>query len=211
MLLEQPQPAAVEAWLAAAQISNPEIQAQRILLDIATLEVARHKSDHLPTVDVFVARNVQQNPSMSTERSDASSIGLRLSMPLYSGGRTQSAVREAAAEQSLAEYALEDTRRAIKAATWDAWSEVMTGIAQVQALEAAKKSAQMAVDANRLGYSVGVRVGIDVLKVQSQLSETVQQLSQARYDTLLAQLMLKAAVGTLRESDLVSINALLHH
>nr|WP_256353658.1 TolC family protein [Pseudomonas sp. PDM30] len=136
---------------------------------------------------------------------------MRLSMPLYSGGRTQSAVRKAVAEQSHAEYALEDARRAVNAATWDAWSEVMTGIAQVQALEAAKKSAQMAVDANRLGYSVGVRVSIDVLEVQGQLSETVQKLSQARYDTLLAQLKLKAAVGALQGSDLISINALLHH
>lgn len=211
MLLEAPQPAAVEAWLAAAQSSNPDIQAQRILLDIATLEVARHKSKHLPAVDMFVARNVQQNPSVSTEQSDASSIGLRLSMPLYSGGRTQSAVRAAAAEQAHAEYALEDVRRAVNAATWDAWSQVMTGIAQVRALEAAKKSAQMAVDANRLGYSVGVRVSIDVLEVQGQLSETVQQLSQARYDTLLAQLKLKAAVGALQGRDLISINALLHH
>lgn len=69
----------------------------------------------------------------------------------------------------------------------------------------------MAVDANRLGYSVGVWVSIDVLEVQGQLSETVQKLSQARYDTLLAQLKLKAAVGALQGSDLISINALLHH
>lgn len=73
------------------------------------------------------------------------------------------------------------------------------------------KNQQLAVDSNLMGYEVGVRVGIDVLQVQSQLSETMQQLSRARYDTLLAQLRLKAAVGALQEKDVEDINALLQH
>lgn len=132
-------------------------------------------------------------------------------MPLYNGGRTRSGVREALAMHSQAEYELEDARRTARVATWDAWSGVISGIAQVQALEAAQKSAQLAVDSNLMGYEVGVRVGIDVLQVQSQLSETMQQLSRARYDTLLAQLRLKAAVGALQEKDVEDINALLQH
>ena len=53
-----------------------------------------------------------------------------------------------------------------------------------------------ALDANKLGYEVGVRINIDVLNAQTQLADTLQKLARARYDTLLAQLRLKAA-GTL--------------
>lgn len=209
--LTAPQPALVDEWLSVVESENPDIQIQKLLLDIVAHEVKRKKAEHLPTIDLFVSHNMQQNPSANTESSESSSIGLRLSMPLYSGGRTRSGVREALAMHSQAEYELEDARRTARVATWDAWSGVISGIAQVQALEAAQKSAQLAVDSNLMGYEVGVRVGIDVLQVQSQLSETMQQLSRARYDTLLAQLRLKAAVGALQEKDVEDINALLQH
>jgi len=54
-----------------------------------------------------------------------------------------------------------------------------------------------------------VRINIDVLNAQSQLFDTLQKLSKARYDTLLAQLKLKAAAGTLGDDDIKAINALL--
>ena len=54
-----------------------------------------------------------------------------------------------------------------------------------------------------------MRINIDVLNAQTQLADTLQQLSRARYDTLLAQLRLKAAAGTLGEDDVRAINALL--
>ncbi|MGZ7458636.1 hypothetical protein ACXPVS_18250 [Pseudomonas sp. Ma2-10] len=60
-----------------------------------------------------------------------------------------------------------------------------------------------------MGYKVGMRVGIDVLEAQGKLSDIVQQLSRARYDTLLAQLQLKATVGALSEADIIEVNALL--
>ncbi|MBS0542281.1 MAG: channel protein TolC, partial [Proteobacteria bacterium] len=53
------------------------------------------------------------------------------------------------------------------------------------------------------------RINIDVLNAQSQLADTLQRLARARYDTLLAQLRLKAAAGTLGEDDVQAINALL--
>jgi outer membrane protein len=54
-----------------------------------------------------------------------------------------------------------------------------------------------------------VRINIDVLNAQSQLADTLQKLSRARYDAILAQLRLKAAVGALGEDEVRTINALL--
>ena len=104
---------------------------------------------------------------------------------------------------------LEDARRNAALAARQSWLGVTSGMAQVKALEAAKVSSTSALEANKLGYEVGVRINIDVLNAQTQLADTLQQLSRARYDTLLAQLRLKAAAGTLGESDVREINALL--
>jgi outer membrane protein len=86
---------------------------------------------------------------------------------------------------------------------------VTSGLAQVGALEAAQVSSRSALEANQLGYEVGVRINIDVLNAQSQLADTQQRLAKARYDTLIAQLQLKAAAGTLGEADVQELNALL--
>ena len=76
-------------------------------------------------------------------------------------------------------------------------------------LEMSACSSQSALDSNKLGYEVGVRINIDVLNAQQQLFSTMRDLSKSRYDTLVNGLKLKAASGTLGEDDVVAVNSLL--
>jgi outer membrane protein len=85
----------------------------------------------------------------------------------------------------------------------------VSGAGQVKALEAAEASSQSALDANKLGYQVGVRINIDVLNSQSQLFQTKRDLAQARYNVLLGNLKLRQANGTLTTDDMNAINATL--
>jgi outer membrane protein len=78
----------------------------------------------------------------------------------------------------------------------------------VKALEAAQASSQSALEANQLGYQVGVRINIDVLNAQSQLFDTKAKLAKARYDVLLGGLKLKQAAGSLRAVDLELVQKL---
>ena len=86
---------------------------------------------------------------------------------------------------------------------------MVSGQGQVKALEAAEQSSQIALEANRLGYQVGVRINIDVLNSQSQLFQTKRDLAKARYDVLVGGLRLRQANGSLRAEDLQAINSLL--
>ena len=74
--------------------------------------------------------------------------------------------------------------------------------------DAALVSSKSALASNKLGYEVGVRINIDVLNAEQQVYATQRALAKARFDTLLAQLKLKAAVGALSEADLEAINPL---
>jgi outer membrane protein len=82
-------------------------------------------------------------------------------------------------------------------------------MAQVRALEQALISSQSALDSNKLGYEVGVRINIDVLNAQQQVYSTLRDLSRARYDTILNGLKLKSAAGTLSDADVEEVNRLL--
>lgn len=204
-----PSPYDVELWVDAAKRGSPEVCVQELLVVIAANELRIADAKHLPTVDLVVNKAMQQNTDASTERSDRLSVGVRLSMPIFSGGGINAASREASALLMQSRYELEGARRDAALAARDAWSGVVDGIALIAALKAAKVSAQQAVDANTFGYRVGARVGMDILKAQSELTGTAQEYARARYDTLVAQLRLKAAVGTLHYDDLAQVNALL--
>lgn len=207
--LQRPQPDNIADWVTAAEAGSFGVQAQQLVREIAAREVERARAGHLPTVDIVATHGVNNRPQVATERSEATTIGLQLNLPLYAGGRVSSVSREAAALRMKADADLEDARRNAALAARQSWLGVTSGMAQVRALEAAKVSSTSALEANKLGYEVGVRINIDVLNAQTQLADTLQQLSRARYDTLLAQLRLKAAAGTLGEDDVREINALL--
>lgn len=209
LVLEHPQPASVDAWVQAAESDNLGVHAQQLLQEMAAREIERARAGHLPRVDLVASHGKSHKPQLGTQRSEASMIGVQLNLPLYAGGRVSSVTREAAAMRMKADAELDDARRSAVLAAHQSWLGVTSGMAEVKALEAARLSSTSALDANKLGYEVGVRINIDVLNAQAQLADTLQKLSRARYDTLIAQLRLKAAAGELGEDDLQTINRFL--
>ena len=211
--LSRPEPADIQSWVAAAETSNLSVQANQLVSEIATREVERNRAGHLPTVDMVASRGntATSNPlgNFSAYNTDSTVVGLQLAVPLFQGGATNSRVREASALREKAVSDLDNARRTAAQSARQAYLGVTSGLAQVKAFEAAQVSSRSALDANKLGYEVGVRINIDVLNAQSQLFDTQQKLAKARYDTLMAQLKLKAAAGTLGDEDIKAINALL--
>jgi outer membrane protein len=127
-------------------------------------------------------------------------------MPLYQGGGLDSRSREAAALSLKAKEDLENARRTAAVTARQNYLSVINGITQIAALEQALVSSQSALDSNKLGYEVGVRINIDVLNAQQQLYSTRRDLAVARYNTITNQLRLKAGAGSLREEDIAEVN-----
>lgn len=209
------QPDNVITWVDTARELQPGVRQAAIALDIARLETQKAETGHLPTVDLQAGYNIQRNPTGTitapgiNSRTNNASIGLAFNMPLFAGFSVQNRIKETLALEEKASADLETTRRNVAQATRAAFFGVQSGQGQVQALQAAEASSQSALDANKLGYQVGVRINIDVLNAQSQLFQTKRDLAQARYNVLLGTLKLRQAAGTLTIEDVQAINALL--
>ena len=208
------QPTDVEAWVREAQQQHPLVRQAQTALDIAELEARKAQAGHKPTLDLVgqyqVARGPNSNfPTVPNVRTNAASIGLQFNLPLYAGGAIENRVKEAVALSEKARADRETAQRNIAQAVRSAYFGVVSGAGQVKALEAAEASSQSALDANKLGYQVGVRINIDVLNAQSQLFQTKRDLAVARYNVLVGQLRLKQAGGVLKADDLQPVNALL--
>ena len=207
-------PADVSTWVRQSEVLHPAIRQARSNVDIAELEVKKAEAGHKPTLDATASYNVTKNPSNTAQngissRANGTSVGVLLNVPLFAGFSTQNRIRETLFLRDKAQSDLEGTRRAVAQGTRTAYFGVESGQGQVKALEAAELSSQSALDANKLGYQVGVRINIDVLNSQSQLYQTKRDLAQARYNVLLGNLRLRQANGTLTPEDLQQINGLL--
>jgi len=211
--LTAPQPNDMAPWAAMAEEANLTVRQARISLDIADQEAEAQRAGHYPTLDLTAThgRSGTGYSSSSSTGSDSvsSTLGVTLTLPIFSGGATVSKTREAVALREKALADLDVARRAAALAARQAWLGVTSGLAQVKAFEAALASSQSALDSNKLGYEVGVRINIDVLNAQGQLFDTRQKLVKARLESLMSQLKLKAAAGNLTEADVAAVNALL--
>jgi outer membrane protein len=215
IVISSPDPLKIDIWVNYAEKQNFGVLSSQLALEIAQREISRMRSGHLPTVDLVAkrSRTDYSGPSIPPSASDgiSNSIGVQWTIPLFAGGLVTSKVREAIALEDKARNDLEYTRRSAAQTARQTFLGVTSGLAQVKALEAAEVSSQSALDSNKLGYEVGVRINIDVLNAQQQLYSTRKDLAKARYDTIMNGLKLKSAAGTLREEDLVIVNGLLKH
>ncbi len=213
--LAMPAPADMEQWVSASGEASPTVAQFRLASEIAKREVDRTQAGHYPTVDLTANYGNSSSPANIVPPvgpnfdTRSSGIGLVFSVPLFSGGGTQSRVRQALANRERAAQDLENSVRSVAQTVRLNYLGVTNGVQQVKALEAALVSSKSSLDATMLGKDVGVRTNVDVLNAQQQLYQAQRDLQQARYNTILSQLRLKAAAGRLKEDDLSEVNRLL--
>ena len=206
-------PADMNEWLTIGQTEHPVIRQLNLALEVARLETQKANAANMPTVDL-VARyqTTTNNGSVAlpgSSGSNAYTVGFNINLPLFAGYSIQNRVKETLSLEDKARSELEAAQRNVAQSTRAAFMGVDSALGQVRAYEAAAISSQSALDANKLGYQVGVRINIDVLNSQSQLYDTKAKLSKSRYDVLMGNLKLRLASGILKSADLQAINALL--
>ncbi len=213
--LSEPQPALIDDWVSSAEKQNFSVVASQVAVEIAKREIQRNRAGHYPTVDLVATTGRSSNAGAGNPNgagiTKPTTIGVQWNIPIFAGFSVDSRVKEAIALEDKSRSDYENARRTAAQGARQAFVGVSSGLAQVKAYEAAEVSSQSALDSNKLGYQVGVRINIDVLNAQQQLYTTRQTLAKARYDTILNGLRLKSAAGTLKEDDLAEVNTLLQH
>jgi outer membrane protein len=209
--IDRLQTGTVQSWVAQSSQNNGNLTAAQIALEVARLEIEKAKAAEKPTLDLNASYGMNrfQNVTSVQFNNNNATIGLAFNMPLYTGQASQNRIRETVALEEKARNDLEAAQRNVAQSTRTAFFGVESGLSQIKALQAAEASSQSALDANKLGYQVGVRINIDVLNSQSQLFQTKRDLAKARHDVLVGQLRLRQAAGVLKVDDVKNLDALL--
>ena len=201
--LVMPEPADIDQWTTIALERNLRLLAAKHEAETERREIERIEAGHSPTLDAVGTLGLNDSesggPLGETRRAD---VGVRLTLPLYSGGSILSRSRESRHRYQRSLELLERERRRAQRETRDAYLGVDSGISRVQALEQAVRSSLTAAEAIEAGFQVGTRTSVDVLDAQRDLFRARRDLSQARYRYVLDVLRLKRAAGVLSEEDL---------
>ncbi len=194
-----PTPNDMQAWVDLAQKQSYTVLVQDALTEIARLEADRNQAGHYPTLDLVASYGyLNQSGTLFTpigSNVTNGQVGLQLGVPIYQGGAISSRAREAAFNYDKAKQDLENARRSAALSAQQAFLASVNGVAQVNALDQALVSSQSALDSNKLGYEVGVRINIDVLNAQQQLFQTRRDLALARYNLITNRLKLQRRRG----------------
>ena len=211
-------PTSSEEWVNNAERSSPALRQLQLALEVARLETEKARAGSAPTVGWSASITAGSNntrvptPVGTMSSSDSgidTTVGLRLSMPIYSGGLVQNRIKETLSLEQKAQSDLDAARRTLAQGTRSAYFGVQSLQAQVKALEAAEASSRLALEATQLGYKVGVRVNLDVLNAQTQLFQAQRDVAKARYDVLVNGLKLRQVAGVLMPQDIDAVDALL--
>ncbi len=200
----------MQSWLNRAQSNHPQVHAQQLAQEIAQAETGKFQDRYSPVVNLVAQAGGERLQGMGSGDANLTnhqaSLGVQVTVPLYSGGMRDARYQEAVALQEKAHSQTDVARQRVARDARSAWMTVTVGQSQVKALEQAVRSAEIKLDSTKLGRDVGDRTTLDVLNSEQELHNTRLALARGRYQVLKALLNLSAAAGELDEARLQEIN-----
>ena len=187
-------PATLEAARRSAREDRPKVRMAGHAVRIAKQTLRAAQAPFGPRVDLIGrARRTQTDPSSTFEQDDMT-VGVRLALPLYSGGAAP--VREARKEVARLRADLDAARtEAVQRAT-SAWHRLDSARRRRAALEGAAEASRAAFAGVRRGAEIGERTTREVLDAQRRLLERqIQVLSAERRVVVEAYRLLEATGG----------------
>lgn len=214
--LASPNPADEASWIDQAHAQNLQLVSSRLGEEVARHEISYRRTGHYPTLDLVAGRRYNEAVGesqladfpVSPIDNDATtnSISLQFNLPIFSGGRTSSRVKEAIYLHRASKEQLQRVTRETERATRDAYLGVLAEISRVKALKQAVQSSRTALEATQAGFDVGTRTIVDVLNSQRAVYIALTNYYRSRYAYIGNVLLLKQAAGSLQVQDLEEID-----
>ncbi|MFN3225254.1 MAG: TolC family outer membrane protein [Hyphomicrobiales bacterium] len=195
-------PNTLQGALDNALATHPAIVAARANIDVAQSAVAIAEGELLPSVDLEGSAQRSWDVGGPGGPNDTFAATLRLSVPIYQGGRATSAIRQSIETLGQRRLELDVTREQVRAAIYSAFGGLEAARAQIAASNAQVSAAQVALAGTIEEQRVGQRTTLDVLNTQDELITARIAEINARRDLVVASYSLASALGRLSAETL---------
>lgn len=191
----------INDWLAQAQNHSLELQLAQTQVALAKKQEAMLKANIYPKVDLVGSVVWQDyNNKLPTRQSGTDySIGVEVDFPLFTGGRTTTALEQGALQTQASLSRLGFAQQNALNQTTQAYLNVLAQRATIVAQQSAVNANAKVAEASQTGYSLGMRSMVDNLLAQRQYYSAKRELITAYFNYLNAYVDLQKATGNLNE------------
>ena len=180
-----------------ALIGRPEIERLQLAVKRTGVSVSIAKAGWLPTVNLTGGVTTSSNSLSSNgwgtqvKTNLTSSLGLGVTVPIYDGRATKTAVNKAKINQQQARLSLQDQQKTLYADIQDYWVNALTNQEKYKAASTSVESAQLSYDLLSEQFSLGLKNIVELMTGKDKLASAQQNQLQSKYQALYNQQMLK--------------------
>ena len=191
-------------WLADAQKKHPAILAARAQLEAAEKKITVARSEALPALDLTANyfHNGYPGQAISSNQLNSYTIGLSLSIPLFSGFSNTYKIRGAEAKKEQREAELQDAEHSILMEVVKAYADVGSSLKNLRASETLIEAAQAALATTRRKYDKGAADILEILNAQTAMADAGQERIRCLAEWRESRLRLMANAGFLGREKL---------
>lgn len=180
---------------------RPEIEAGKLAVKENDINLKIAQAGKLPTINLTgglgTSTNSLSNNGWGTQLKtnfDASA-GLSLSLPLFDQRQTKTAVNKAKLQREQALLDLQDQQKQLYQTLESYWLDAETNQQKLRAAIATEESEQQSFDLLQEQFRLGLKNIVELMTGKDKLLQAQQNRLQSKYQTLLAQQMLKFYQG----------------
>lgn len=205
------QPADARDWIERALVQNPVLDVRQAAVEAARHGVRRSQSGHLPRLDLVGSVARARNDSLNNldQTSFLRSVGIQLSVPLYSGGGVDASVRQSRSDLARAEEELRGERENSELEIVRQLQMADSAAQRADALVRAIAAGEVALTGATRAQEAGLATMTEVLEARSKLQASRRDLAQAQYDHLAARTRLMLQAGEPMQRVIDQLDALL--
>jgi TolC family type I secretion outer membrane protein len=185
--------------IAEALRMRPDLLAADAQIKVAQAQIEVNRASGMPTLNLTAGSTYSADSIAVDSRND--SLGVTLSVPLFTGYRVSNQVKSAEAQKQAK---IADRERIAKQVELDVWKAYQTLQTNSQSLLSATDLVASAEQSERMTsgrYKAGLGTMIDVLTAQNILVGARQQLISARFNFIASRFALAQAMGQLDSSN----------
>ena len=207
--LVTPMPNNINRWVRVAEHQNYSLRAQDFSVISARETIKQQAAGWMPQINFVGSYEQDVDTALDTlpdTKLETATADLTLNFPIIQGGLVSAQTRQARYNYLSASSQLQFVHRQVVSETRQSFLGVITGISKVKADFQATKSAQNALEATKAGREVGTRTMVNVLEDLTTVYLAQQRYTDDQYRYIIDTIELKADAGTLKVSDLATIN-----
>jgi outer membrane protein len=197
-------------WMEFAKWHHPAISAAHSEWNAAADKIKSARSQGLPTIDFGVNwyQNGYPNQGLQTVRSNTTTIGLTLTIPLFEGFARTYRIREAQAEADQSDAKIQETEQQVLREVVKAHADAQSSLANLDSSADLVRSAEAALSSSRNRYAHGVADMVELLNAQSALADVHQERIRCIAEWRSARLRLLADTGLLGKDAVAELGTL---